>query len=285
MSEQEQVAAPEENTALESEAAPVAEESGFTDEPTEKVEGEEVKTDEQINADVQKEAQARAEKRQRSIQKRMDELTRDKYAERQAREALEKQNAELMAMLKPAPTAQRTGAPRQEDFTDYAEYVKADAVWHAKQEAQAILKATLQEQSKAQQSVAQQAAERELASTFTKRAAEIAKSLPDYQEVMEDADQIQVPNHVLGMIRRLDNGPLIAYHMVKNPALAERFNTEPPEMHGVIIGQLSASLKTPSKVSNAPPPGKPAAPKSAASPSDPPEDADAYMAWAAKHMR
>lgn len=285
MTEQEQVAEPEVITASESEPAPVAEESGFTDEPTEKVAGEEVKTDEQINADVQKEAQARAEKRQRSIQKRMDELTRDKYAERQAREALERQNAELMAMIKPQPTAQRTGAPRQEDFTDYAEYVKADAVWHAKQEAQALLQSALQEQSKAQQTAAQSAVERELAATFAKRAAETAKNLPDYHSVMEDADQIQVPNHVLGMIRRLDNGPLIAYHMVKNPALAEQFMREPPEMHGVLLGQLSASLKTSAKVSNAPPPGKPAASKSSASPSDPPEDADAYMAWAAKNMR
>lgn len=284
MSELEQVAEqPEDNPAIESETS--QEESTVSPDETEQTSEQEVKTDEQINADVQKDAQARAEKRQRSIQRRMDELTRDKYAERQAREALEKQNAELMAMLKPKAEAPRTGAPRQEDFTDYAEYVKADAVWHAKQEAQAILQATLQEQSKNQQTAAQSAVERELASTFAKRAAETAKTLPDYQEVMEDADQIQVPNHVLSMIRRLDNGPLIAYHMVKNPALAERFMSEPPEMHGVILGQLSASLKSPPKVSNAPTPGKPAASKSAVSPSDPPEDADAYMAWAAKHMR
>lgn len=280
---EEQVAEqPEEITAPESET-PQGESPVLPDE-TEPETGE-AKTDEQINAEVQAEAKARAERKQRGIQKRMDELTRDKYAERQAREALERQNAELMALLKTPKAETPTGAPRQQDFSDYAEFVKADAVWHAKQEAQAILNARLQEQSKSQEQIAQSAVERELASTYAKRAAEVAKSVPDYQEVMEEADQIEVPNHVLGMIRRLDNGPLIAYHMVKNPALAERFMQEPPEMHGVILGQLSASLKAPAKVSNAPAPGKPAASKAAVSATDPPEDADAYMAWAAKHMR
>jgi hypothetical protein len=281
MTEEQVAEQPELNTAQESETAQA--ESPVLPDETEQA--SDVKTDEQINAEVQDEAKAKAEKRQRSIQRRMDELTRDKYAERQAREELQKQNAELMALLKPKAEPQATGAPRQQDYQDYAEYVKAEAVWNAKQEAQALIDKHLQEQSKSQQQVAQSAVERELASTFAKRAAEVAKSIPDYQEVMADADQIEVPNHVLAMIRRLDNGPLIAYHMVKNPALAEKFMLEPPEMHGVILGQLSASLKSPAKISNAPAPGKPAAPKSAASATEPPEDADAYMAWAAKHMR
>jgi hypothetical protein len=281
MTEEQVAEQPELNTAQESETAQA--ESPVLPDETEQA--SDVKTDEQINAEVQDEAKAKAEKRQRSIQRRMDELTREKYAERQAREELQKQNAELMALLKPKAEPQATGAPRQQDYQDYAEYVKAEAVWNAKQEAQALIDKHLQEQSKSQQQVAQSAVERELASTFAKRAAEVAKSIPDYQEVMADADQIEVPNHVLAMIRRLDNGPLIAYHMVKNPALAEKFMLEPPEMHGVILGQLSASLKSPAKISNAPAPGKPAAPKSAASATEPPEDADAYMAWAAKHMR
>lgn len=242
--------------------------------------------DKDKNKTVVDEAKQKSEKRLSGIQRRIDELTRDKYTERQARENLEQQNKELLAILKgqKAPDGKTDdGRPKQDQYPDYADFVRADAVWLAEKAADAKIEKALSTQSEEtrRQSFAQ--SEQQAVAQYNERAKEAAKSIPDYDEVMSDAD-VDVPMPVLAMIRRLDNGPTVAYHMAKNPALARQFFDQPAAMHGVLLGQLSATLKGTAKVSNAPPPGKPAQPKAGSS-SEPPEDADAYMVWAAKHMR
>jgi hypothetical protein len=102
-------------------------------------------------------------------------------------------------------------------------------------------------------------------------------------ETMADAD-IAVPTAVYDMIRRLPEGPTIAYHMAKNPELAQQFFEQPPYMHGVLLGQLAATLKAPQKTTTAPAPGKPAASK-AGSDNEPPSDPNLYRAWADKHLK
>lgn len=287
-----EVAAPQQDNAAqlsEPDAEQRPEQPGGTDAPEQSV----AETDEQKNERVQQEAAQKAEKRARGIQKRMDELTRDKYAERQAREELARQNAELLALLKGktenVPSAD--DRPTQDQFSDYAEYVKAYAIWaaekaaklHARQEAKALLEQNLKEQREAQARQAQIQSEQAVINAYAQRHKEAAKTIPDFEETMAEAD-VDVPAHVLNMIRRLDNGPIVAYHMVKNPALAQQFFTHPPEMHGILLGQLSATLKGSAKVSNAPPPGRPTQAKSGSA-NEPPEDTEAYFAWAAKHMR
>ena len=287
-----QVAAPD-NAALSSETPP--ENTGGVGDAvvsdTTQTDANGAETDEQKNKRVQQEEQQRAEKRSRGVQKRMDELTRDKYAERQARESLEKQNAELLAMLKgnTSKPTQSDGRPTQDQFQDFQEFVRADAVWHARQEsvreARALLEENLKTQTQAQQRQAHEHNERTIHSAYVQRQREIAKNIPDFDETMsEGAQDITVPDPVFNMIRRMPNGPLIAYHLVKNPALTDQFYNSPPEMHGILLGQLSATLKGSAKVSNAPPPGTPVKAKTGSS-SEPPEDTDAYMAWAEKNMR
>jgi hypothetical protein len=245
--------------------------------------------DDQQNKALTEEERKKSEKRISGWQKRVNELTRDKYAERQAREQLAQQNAALLALVKAresqaASPPKDQGPPRQEQYTDYDAYQRDLAAHYGKLAAsQHFEQLTKHQQEQLSQQMAIQR-ERAAIDLFAQRAAETAKSVPDYAEVMEDAESIQVPNNVLAKIRMLDNGPLVAYHMIKNPALAQQFFTKPPEMHDILLGQLSATVKVPAKVSNAPPPGTPAKGK-AVSANDPPEDTDAYMAWAAKHMR
>jgi len=242
--------------------------------------------DGQANKDVIETEKQKSEKKISGIQKRLNELTRDKYAERQAREQLERQNLQLMEMLKGGqkPAEKPTdGKPNQSDYSDYAEFVRADATWHATQAAKQMIASERAAMAETTQRSTAAQSEAVAAADYAKRAKETAKSVPDFDEVMAEAD-VDVPQHVLTMIRRLDNGPLVAYHMVKNPELAQQFFAQPPMMHGILLGQLSATLKGSAKVSNAPPPGK-TVKSQAGSSSEPPEDADAYMAWAAKNMR
>jgi hypothetical protein len=267
----------------------VTEEQSVTEQTaaTDATETQSAETDEQKNAKVQQEEKQRTEKRQRGVQKRMDELTRDKYAERQAREALQKQNEDLIALVKggQAKATPSDGQPKPDQYADYQEYVRADAVWHAEQRAKALFDENLKTQSEQQRRQQTEQSERTVNAAYMQRQREVAKTIPDFDETMaEGAQDISVPNHVFDMIRKMPNGPLVAYHMVKNPTLADQFFTHPPELHGILLGQLSATLKGAAKISNAPPPGKPAQAKTGTA-SEPPEDTDAYMAWADKHMR
>lgn len=289
----EQVAAPD-NAAQQSEAVTEVTENTVVSDATEN-ETPDAATDEQKNAQVKEEEKQKTEKRARGWQKRVDELTRDKYAERQAREALQKQNEELLRVALGKGNASAANANQEGDGrpnpASYvhgesdAQYIRDDAVWLAEQRARSIIEENSKRQAEERQRQTVEQSERAIVNAYAQRTREIAKTIPDYAETMaEGAADISVPNQVFDMIRRMPDGPLVAYHMVKNPTLTEQFFNNPPELHGILLGQLSATLKGAAKISNAPAPGKPTQARAASS-STPPEDTAAYFAWADKHMR
>jgi len=289
----EQVAAPD-NAAQPSETVTEVTENTVAPDAAE-TETPDAVTDEQKNEQVKEEEKQKTEKRARGWQKRVDELTRDKYAERQAREALQKQNEELLRVAlgkgnANAPNAAQEGDGRPNPASyvhgeSDAQYIRDDAVWMAEQRTRAILNENAKVQTEAQAKQAQEQAERAVTSAFMTRQREVAKTIPDYDTTMaEGAHEISVPTPVFKMIRRMHDGPLVAYHMVKNPALTDQFFNADPDDYGIILGQLVSTLKGAAKVSNAPTPGKPTQARAASS-STPPEDTAAYFAWADKHMR
>ncbi len=253
----------------------------------------EAETDDQKNERVAREAaeaaQRKQEKRRQSVDRRFAELTFEKKEAIRRSDELAAQNARLLEAVlagKGGTAAVSTeGEPKPEQFTDYNDYVRALARFEAKQVAKSETAESVKASTEAQQRQAQEQAIAREHATYAERARQAAKSLPDFAEVMEDASSVDIPPKVLGLIRKMPDGPTIAYHMVKNPQLAEQFfNTDDPEMHGILLGQISATIKGPAKVSNAPPPGKgiratPSAGSAA------PEDPDAYMAWRAKNLR
>jgi hypothetical protein len=144
-----------------------------------------------------------------------------------------------------------------------------------------------QAQAEAQQRNAQ-ANEAATTKAYADRYAKAASTIPDFAEVMEDAD-VQVPNTAAHMLRNMEDGPVVAYHLQKNPAIAARLNAAAPMAQAVILGEIAASLRTSLKAqpSSAPAPGKPvgSAGGNGSSADNPPEDTAAYLKWAAKHMR
>lgn len=261
---------------------------GEADTP-EKVAGEAPpETDEQKNARVLEEARQKAERKARGVQKRIDELTADKHAERRRAEQLAQQNAEILAMLKgkQAMPAAPEGEPTRDQFQDDVSFLDARARYFVRHETRA---ATEEARRVAEETFAkQQAQERQQAAqrSFLERQREAEKAYPDYSEVM-DASDVVLPQLVLDKIRGLPEGPTVAYHIAKNPQLADRFKTADPSMHDFILGQISATVKpvnAPPPVSKAPAPGKPAASRPGTS-SEPPSDPEAYFAWAQKNMR
>ena len=114
-------------------------ESGAPDTP------ETVETDEQ-KTERAKEEEARVnrkkeEKRQTSFQKRIDELTTDKYEERKRADELMKQNQRLLELYghKTGAATPSTGEPTRELFENYEDFVTARAEYRAEAKVTAAL--------------------------------------------------------------------------------------------------------------------------------------------------
>jgi hypothetical protein len=255
---------------------------------------ETVETDEEKNKRVTDEANEAArkkeEKRQQSVQKRIDELTADKYAERKRADELAAQNAKILAMMeerqqKPNP---KSDAPQREQFDSYEDYLRAEAKHEARQEAEAATKRAIDEFSKSQketQSIAAYENERKtMERQFIERRTEVEKKYPDYNAVIEDWEP-QLPDSVVDLMVRLPEGPLLSYHMAKNPGLEAQFREQPQHMHGVLLGQILATLKSSTAETKAPPPGKPVSPKAVANDGGYSGDPEGYYAWAVAQQK
>lgn len=246
-------------------------------------------TDEQKNERVQAEAAEKArqreEKRQQSVQKRINELTAEKYSAQKVAEQLAEQNARILALLegKQAPAAQNDGEPKREQFTDYEEFVTARAEWRAEQKAKAIIEKFSTEQKESQTKQTRESEEAKVQKDFLERRTAVEKSIPDFKDVVSDWEP-RLPDSVVETIIRMPDGPLISYHLAKNPELEAQFRDSPAYMHGVLLGQLSATLKSQTKVTAAPTPGKPVAQKPGTS-DGPPSNPELYYEWAKKHLR
>jgi hypothetical protein len=255
----------------------VTEKTGVTDTQVKVAE-----TDEQKNERVQREATEKAEKRARGVQKRIDELTAEKHAERKRADELQ---ATLLRMMERGEKAQQAdqGEPKQKEGEAWEEYVLRLAEYRADKRVEARLaEFSKKNEEKTQQSTAQQQ-QAEVERQYLTRQRETAKSIPDFMETMENAD-IEVPGYTYALIQRMADGPLIAYHLAKNQELTQQFFDSAPEMHGILLGQLSATLKASQKTSNAPAPGTPVKSKPGSS-NEPPSDPEKYWDWAQKNMR
>lgn len=233
-------------------------------------------------------ARKKEERRQASVQKRINELTAEKYANQKLAEQLAEQNARILAVLegRNAPAKSTDGEPKREQFEDYEDFITARAEWRAEQKALAIVEKARSEQREELTKREQATAEKTVEKQFMERRAAAEKELPDFREVVSDWEP-NLPDSVVDMIVRVPDGPLISYHLAKNPELEAQFRDQPAYMHGVLLGQLIASLKSPAKkVTAAPAPGKAVASKpSAGTASEPPSDPELYFAWAKKNLK
>jgi hypothetical protein len=246
-------------------------------------------TDEEKNARVQAEAAAKAqqreEKKQQSIQKRFNELTAEKYSAQKLADQLAEQNARILALLegKQGNQIPTDAEPKREQFTDYEDFITARAEYRAEQKALAIVEKFSKTQEETQTERSRQSEDAKVQKEFLERRAAVEKTLPDFRETVEDWEP-KLPDSVVETIIRMPDGPLISYHLAKNPELEAQFRDSPAYMHGVLLGQLSATLKSQTKVTAAPNPGKPVTQKPGTS-NEPPSNPELYYEWAKKHLR
>lgn len=179
----------------------------------------------------------------KGVGKRINELTRkQKEAERRAEEA-ERQLADIRQGAAPPdqpaqqPQAQE-GKPTREQFNyDEDAYVDAVVSWQLQQrDAQAAQRRAEEEWRRRARSL------QEAEDAFT-------DEHPDY---MESISRLMVTEHMRGALMEADMGPAVAYHLAKNPELAEEIRNKSPYAQVVAIGKIAAQFATPAAEPAAP---------------------------------
>lgn len=221
-------------------------------------------------------------KKAQGVQKRIDELTRQREDERRRAEAAEARELRILSALEKATGTPKEPKqdieekepvrPRKTDFTDpdqydqaVDQYVTERAAWIAKREVKSHIEA---QERKAAETQAQ-AQQRLVQESFRKRAEETSKKYSDYHEVAESPD-VQVSFPMAYAILQSEQGPEIQYYLGKNPDEAKRIssmntidqggNSVPDVARQLVeLGIIAARLSQPAvkPVSQAPSPGKP----------------------------
>jgi hypothetical protein len=163
------------------------------------------------------------------VQPRIDELTR-KVRENEREAAYWRARAEAAA----APPKEAPKKPTPDQFDDYGAYVEALTEYKADEKVNTALDAREKAATEKKQAETR-------VTTWNERVIEARKSIPDYDTVMA-ASEVPIAEHVLDELRDSELGPQLAYHLDKNPDVAEKLNTMNPRQAAREIGRLEAKL-------------------------------------------
>jgi hypothetical protein len=239
-------------------------------------------TDEQKNAREVAEQRERSERRARGVQRRLDELTREKYDAAARADRLE--GLLTHALTGRAGQPQLPAAPeepKRETYANYDDWVGALAEHRAERKAEAIVTRILGQTNAQYERVQQQRQVDELRANFAERQQKFAAATPDYFDVVQ-TDDVRVPDESAAFLHTMEDAPEVIYHMAKHPEFAKRLWSQPPVRQAMLLGALSAQLKAAPQVSKAPPPGKPTGATASAS-NEPPQDMEGYLKWREKN--
>ena len=234
-------------------------------------------------------------KKAKGVQKRIDELVRQREEEKA-------EKLRLLAMLeqreKPAPKSEvveedgQPQRPAREAFADsaayesaLADYADAKADWSARRAVTEALAAEAQKNEQRQIEEGQKQARE----AYQARVTKAAEKYSDYKEVAESPN-VTVTIAMAQAIMHSQHGPEIQYFLGKNPAEAQRISTLNPAEQlvelGLIVGKLSAPAPEPKPkpaVSSAPKPIKTLDAKSEPVQKDPSEmSMEEYAVYAKK---
>ena len=178
-------------------------------------------------------------KRDGGFQRRIDQLTREKYqleaqlrAEREAREK---------------PAQQPKGEPKREAFESYEDFLAAKAE-HAAEAAAERRLAKAQEDSR-RQTEAHRA--QQLAETWQAKQDKARDQFEDYDDVVSSSSA-PVTAVMRDSIMESDIGPSILRHLAMRPEDAERISKLSPASQAREIGKIEAGLLAPKPPTKAP---------------------------------
>lgn len=242
------------------------------------VQTEQQEAPEQQNEQTEEQTQERPrdEKgRFKGVQQRFDELTR-------ARHEAEREAAYWKSLAsKPAQQDQPVQKPTRDAFQSDEEFIEAVADWKAEQRIQEAF--SKREEAERQRREVEETQRRQM--TYAERAEAAVKEIPDFYEVVSASD-IPVSDAVRDVLIESDKGPELAYHLAKNPDVAEHLNTLSPLAAARELGRIEATLSKPAvqpkPVTKAPAPIKPIGQGQAATKAPTEMSMDEYKAMRAK---
>lgn len=168
-----------------------------------------------------------------SFQKRINELTKEKYEERRARSELEQQVKQLREQF---DRATQPAPPAFEDDPQayFAHIAREEARSYIATERQT---ATQQQEQQRFQSLAQQ---------LNTREAEYAVTHPDYPEAAEALASVMGPNPMLfEVIATSDHGPAVAHYLGNHLDEAANISRMPPHLAAAAVARLEAKVSAP----------------------------------------
>lgn len=229
----------------------------------------------------------------KGVQKRIDELIKQREEERA-------EKLRLLALLEetrkipPAPEPASTDDPEpvkpvRGNFPDpdafeqaLVDYADTKAAWTARRE----VTRALSEQERKQREEAVNKVRQELQTKYVQRVEKVKAKYADFDDVGMSPDVIVSPVMAEAIIQS-DQGPEIQYYLGKNPNEAQRIRELPPHLQLMELGKLEVRLSTPAAatppkpvISSAPAPVKPLTPAENKITKDPEEmSMDEYAAW------
>lgn len=195
-------------------------------------------------------------KKKSGIQRRVDKLNgRITAAQQEAEywkaEALKNATASKPATVDQPKQPAAEGKPNPNDFDTHVEYLDARDEWNKKQTRMEAEKERLQ------------SAQAKATETHATRVKAFADKTPDFQETLENLDDVPNSPAVREIIITSENGPELLYELAKNPDEARRIAKLGPLAAAREMGKIEARLSSsktseakqdPKKISQAPKP-------------------------------
>jgi hypothetical protein len=181
-----------------------------------------------------------------------DKPKRPSGAQRQKRRmaAILAENAELHRRLSESQPREQRGdgkagadtAPQEKDFDgDYLAYERARQAYETRQAVREEF-ARIEQTHRAGREID---AQREQVIAYEERLDDARERIADFDDAMKQMKGVQVRNDVVMEIMSSDKGPLIAYHLAKNPERLRELNGLSGRELAREIGRLEGSVRMP----------------------------------------
>lgn len=227
-----------------------------------------------------------APKKENKVQKRIDELTREKYEAQRERDYYKglAEGRQPQEEPKPAPVIIPGLPPKPtvDQFEDYEQFIEAVADWTAD-------KKLLEREHKQQQA---QAAESHKTAydKHQERVNAVATVHPDYDDALESVADVIFPVTTIESIIESEHSAEVSYFLGKNRAEAERIAKLPPVKQLIEIGKIEAKFEKkeeppPKRITQAPAPITPVNAKQSLAPDPANMSDDEWLAHERERLR
>lgn len=169
-------------------------------------------------------------------------------------QAAERELQALRGQSQQAPQPAAPQAPKQEDFSTYEEYIRADARFVAQQEARQAYQQERQREQQASQQQTEQAREHAANSNWSQKTSEAAQKYPDFFDKLASAPTLHPI--LQAVLKPSPAAGDLAYHLAGQPETITRLNGMHPLDAIAELGRIEGKLQG---SSGQPPQRKPSA--------------------------